>query len=283
MLEDKPYISSDKKITIEKNKENSTNDSSIVYKIIAEINDYKYEGTTSNHLKRNGYGLNKFSTGDLYLGNWKEDEKDGYGLLITHKDNKNLEIFLGNWKAGKKKYGFYLWGTKEGSVIDEKSYDCFFGNFEDDKYKYGLYCTSSGEKISYYIGNFEKSHERTSDINKSDLNGFFYSEQENKIFQGNFENDHLKEGNIYFLTENKAARCKFNQHGDIQESELLKMESQDIKIAFNEAITKNNRLKDINFKAIISDLNKYLNDVSLNSCLNKLEEKLEKLIPEANK
>jgi len=118
------------------------------------------------------------------------------------------------------------------------------------------------------------------EMNKSDQNGFFYSEKENKIFQGKFESDQLREGEIFFINENKGARCKF-ENENLQESQVLRMEDQKNKTALNNAIITKDSVKEINFKAIITDLNKYLSGLETHTPLIKLEEKLEKLVPQA--
>ncbi len=244
-----------------------------------KLDDYNYVGTATKHFKRNGHGLNKFSNNDVYLGNWKEDEKEGFGLQVTTKENdKSVDIFIGNWKSGKRMYGLYLWGMKEGQNLDDKNFDFFFGNYSEDKYKNGLYMTSSKDGFSVYIGNFERG--KMGEMNKSDQNGFFYSEKENKIFQGKFESDQLREGEIFFINENKGARCKF-ENENLQESQVLRMEDQKNKTALNNAIITKDSVKEINFKATITDLNKYLSGLETHTPLIKLEEKLEKLVPQA--
>jgi hypothetical protein len=57
-----------------------------------------YYGDVKNNLK-NGYGIFEYFNGYIYLGEWKDDKRDGeHGIL---RDKNNM-IYNGDWKDDKK-------------------------------------------------------------------------------------------------------------------------------------------------------------------------------------
>lgn len=44
-------------------------------------NGDEYDGTLKNNKIKHGYGIYKYSNGDVYEGEWVEDEQQGNGIL----------------------------------------------------------------------------------------------------------------------------------------------------------------------------------------------------------
>ena len=64
-------------------------------KNVIEYPDGIYHGDINNN-KRNGYGEFKYNNDYLYLGEWKDDKREGdYGILFNEK---NIKIYNGRWK-----------------------------------------------------------------------------------------------------------------------------------------------------------------------------------------
>lgn len=78
-----------------------------------------YEGTVVNG-RANGYGKGKLTNGNIYEGNWKDNNWDGKGKLI----NKEGSIYEGDFIDGKLtgncKYTFADGRKYEGGVLDFK-------------------------------------------------------------------------------------------------------------------------------------------------------------------
>ena len=73
-----------------------------------------YEGNYKDDLKH-GYGKFYWAGGNIYQGNYKDDLKHGYGKVTF----SNGDVYVGNWEDGVKHgYGKYTWAdgdTYEGN------------------------------------------------------------------------------------------------------------------------------------------------------------------------
>ena len=80
-----------------------------------------YHGDIRNK-SRNGYGIFEYNNGYIYLGEWKDDKREGeHGIL---EDNKNI-IYNGDWKNDKKEgYG----------ISYEKGKEKYNGEWKNDLY-----------------------------------------------------------------------------------------------------------------------------------------------------
>lgn len=57
-----------------------------------------YEGDWKNDIKE-GKGVLTFSTGDIYDGNWLTNKRDGYGIYIYNSGDR----YYGVWKGDVKR------------------------------------------------------------------------------------------------------------------------------------------------------------------------------------
>ena len=90
---------------------------------------------------KQGYHEYKYSNGDNYHGQWKDDMKHGQGVYFSKTGN----IFVGKFRYGKK-HGLGISTVKSGTVYD--------GNYRNDKRSgKGKLTERSGAK---YEGEFRK-------------------------------------------------------------------------------------------------------------------------------
>jgi hypothetical protein len=70
-----------------------------------------FDGCCSNGL-RHGFGVYRYANGDVYIGNWEKDQKDGRGIMIW----ANGDVFDGFWSNGLIIHGS-AWNLSLGLLI----------------------------------------------------------------------------------------------------------------------------------------------------------------------
>jgi hypothetical protein len=169
-------------------------------KYIAKINSksFKYLGILSKNLKKESYGYNYYGNGDEYIGQWKNDKKDGHGIYFF-KENEGdeiKEIYVGEFKNNKKSgEGIYFHMTKLGQEEDiciPIDFSLAIGQFNDDNFSKGIIISMKDGKRKIYKGTIDKEG------NKYGKNTELY-EDDNKIFHGIYEKNIMKEGRIIIM------------------------------------------------------------------------------------
>lgn len=88
------------------------------------MGQYNYNGK-----RKNGFGIERYRNGSLYIGDFSEDKISGRGMLITNgKDISNVEgavVYIGGWRDGKKS-GSGVCYNHQGEIV-------FEGKFSGDK------------------------------------------------------------------------------------------------------------------------------------------------------
>ena len=165
--------------------------------------DFDYIGILSNQLKRDKYGYSKMDNGDEFLGEYKNEIRDGFGIYkyFTEKDEENIqEIYIGNYTNNKKQgEGMYLKISK--SIKNELNknnilinYNSGIGFFEEDIIKYGkIYSSKEGIDMLYQGKLNEKGEPEDDD-------GLII-EEGNKIFKGKISNVDMVEGRNIVINE----------------------------------------------------------------------------------
>ena len=153
------------------------------------------------HGHANGYGIFVHSKGDIYKGEFHNDEINGYGEYQLKKMTINcgywvnsslLGIGLEKWKDSyywgcflngqKNGIGIYIWNNKSKYEGEWKN-DCIHG--------YGIYYFSDGRK---YIGEWKNNY----------MNGFgIYKWKNNKKYFGFFKNGVKNGFGIFYLLNGK--------------------------------------------------------------------------------
>lgn len=88
------------------------------------IGQYNYNGK-----RKNGFGIERYKNGAIYIGDFVEDKVSGRGMLISQKkgiDNvENAVVYVGIWRDGKK--------NGRGTCYDASGNVVFRGKFVNDK------------------------------------------------------------------------------------------------------------------------------------------------------
>ncbi len=196
------------------------------YILVLEKDYMKYSGTINDKYQRDGYGLEIYSNGDKYVGQFNSDLRDENGIYYFYPTNSYqksyyslVECYLGKWKNNKiDKDGMYIWMDEPVNNYEYESanFDAYVGEFEESKYKRGTYLSKINNDYSLYHGNFDK------DGKKNDNDAYYYTSKSNKIFHGKFRKDVLVSGYLCSLNKEEEnvtdlAYCKFNEDGSIND------------------------------------------------------------------
>lgn len=88
------------------------------------IGQYNYNGK-----RKNGFGIERYRNGSLYVGDFSEDAVSGRGMMIMNgKDIPNVSgaiVYIGNWRDGKK--------SGKGTCYDTHGNLVYEGKFSNDK------------------------------------------------------------------------------------------------------------------------------------------------------
>jgi hypothetical protein len=210
------------------NEESLGNSSKSTEKYVAYFEkDYlRFSGIINNKYKRDGYGLEMFSNGDKYIGQFNSDLREGNGIYFFAPTNNNMisyhlqvECYLGKWKNNViDKNGIYIWMDEpvNSYEYDDANFDAYIGEFEEGKYKRGTYITKSNNDYTLYHGNFDKEGK------KNDNDAYFYTSRNNKVFHGKIKGDLLISGYLSSFDDEAGnvtdlIYCKFNEEGKINE------------------------------------------------------------------
>lgn len=166
--------------------------------------NFDYIGVLSNQLKRDKYGYSKMEKehSDEYLGEYKNELRDGFGIYKFNSDNDEdiKEIYIGNYKNNKKEgEGMYLKISK--SIKEDSSgndilinYNSGIGTFESDIFKNGkIFNCKDGVKILY--------QGKLNEIGEPEDDDAIIYEEENKIFRGKISRGDMIEGRNIILNE----------------------------------------------------------------------------------
>ena len=166
--------------------------------------NFDYIGILSNQLKRDKYGYSKMEKehSDEYLGEYKNELRDGFGIYKFNSDNDEdiKEIYIGNYKNNKKEgEGVYLKiskSIKEGSSVNDIliNYNSGIGTFEGDIFKNGkIFNCKDGVQILY--------QGKLNEIGEPEDDDAIIYEEENKIFRGKVSRGDMIEGRNIILNE----------------------------------------------------------------------------------
>ena len=153
------------------------------FSLIEIKNSCKYIGILSENFSKEKLGINYYANNDIYIGEWKNNLKEGNGLYIYNSINNQKELFIGKWNKGLKLgKGIYYFSNDNLS-----NYIIFFGDVNNENFEQGFMIENNGIK-KLYKGKFK-------DLKKEDDNGILL-EGNDKAFFGKFKNDEIIEGNI---------------------------------------------------------------------------------------
>ena len=256
--------------------------------------NFDYIGVLSNQLKRDKYGYSKMEKehSDEYLGEYKNELRDGFGIYKFNSDNDEdiKEIYIGNYKNNKKEgEGMYLKISK--SIKEDSSgndilinYNSGIGTFESDIFKNGkIFNCKDGVKILY--------QGKLNEIGEPEDDDAIIYEEENKIFRGKISrgdmiegrniilNEKLEKVNSYYFTKiDGKYDFDYFKKEEIDEDCIKKLKEnpiqnygKNIQNIFNEINNAFNKFKDYD-TAIRTDFEK---DIK-----NKIKNEIDKIIKE---
>ena len=165
-------------------------DKSIAQFIVNYQNEFtSYVGFINYLFEREFFGINYFSDGSIYLGEFNRNLINGLGLFI-YNNKKNL--YFGNFENFEKKgEGLYIWKTTNdlnSSLIDE-DFTCFIGQIEDKIMIDGIYIKKINDEKIIYKGNFKNDK-------FDDKKGLLIDIKNNKFYIGKFEKNEFIDGLI---------------------------------------------------------------------------------------
>jgi len=179
-------------------------------------------GISANFKMREGFGLNKYENENIfYLGQWKNNMKEGIGLLkinddtfyagyfhknqfdgngILYDKSKNL-LYIGHMNNGAFDEGVYIDIDKEVyyrgkfilgkkndkncTLIEMKNKQLFIGSVENDEFKKGYLCLYNSKEIQ----NKDENEEINFDFSIEKI-FYYYKDDNNDIkFVYNFDNE----------------------------------------------------------------------------------------------
>ena len=256
--------------------------------------NFDYIGILSNQLKRDKYGYSKMEKehSDEYLGEYKNELRDGFGIYKFNSDNDEdiKEIYIGNYKNNKKEgEGMYLKISK--SIKEDSSgndilinYNSGIGTFESDIFKNGkIFNCKDGVQILY--------QGKLNEIGEPEDDDAIIYEEENKIFRGKISrgdmiegrniilNEKLEKVNSYYFTKiDGKYDFDYFKKEEIDEDCIKKLKEnpiqnygKNIQNIFNEINNAFNKFKDYD-TAIRTDFEK---DIK-----NKIKNEIDKIIKE---
>ncbi len=172
-------------------KNDKINEEGIYYYYNGDI----YDGELDDNLNRNGNGILRYKNGLIYNGEWKNNEKNGKGIIYSNEDD--YEIIIKNNQL------FEEYKIKEIFKLNIKDY-IFKGNFINNK--------KNGEGILYkrynenflfndtiFIGEYKE--------NKIEGEGIIHFINDN-YFKGYWKNDNIDENKEYTLYTNKLKEIR---------------------------------------------------------------------------
>ena len=122
----------------------------IKYISLLKKENVQYSGMLNDSFLKEGYGLEIYSNGDKYFGQYYSDLRNDNGIYYSapekNEDNDNIktECYMGQWKNNlKDKYGIYIWMEEPqyNNEYKNSNFDAYIGEFEDEKYIRGSYLT----------------------------------------------------------------------------------------------------------------------------------------------
>ena len=251
--------------------------------------NFDYIGILTNQLKRDKYGYSIMDNKDEYLGEYKHDIRDGYGIYkfnFSEKDDVQ-EIYIGNYKNNKKEgEGMYL---KIYKNIKDDSNKNILINFNSGLGTFVCDVLTSGKIFSSKDGIEMLYQGKLNDKGEPEDDDALIFEEGNKIFRGKILNNDMVEGrniilndkyektNAYYFHKNENKYdFDYSKKEEIDEECIKKLKENPIKnfgkqiqIIFNEINNCFNKFKDFDTAIKIN----FENDIK-----NKIKSEIDKIM-----
>ena len=127
--------------------------------IIPNSKPIDYIGNRDNNGLKTGFGIQKWSNGTIFKGNFKNDRINGWGIVTYSSQNifkgkfsndkaNGFGIYL--FKNGKRKMGYWFNDVLIGIGCEYENDEYFYGEFQNsEKYGLGIVKSQKDDKIIY--------------------------------------------------------------------------------------------------------------------------------------
>lgn len=226
-------------------------------KYFSEISNksFKYIGILTNEFKRDIHGYSLIDNKDEFLGEFKDETRNGFGIYKFKPNDENQEIYIGEYTNNKKEgKGMYL---KIKKIIKEDSngklmlinYISGIGYFKNDALEKGIIYIANDDKKFIYLG-------KLNELGEQDDNDALFIEEGNKIFKGKitkgcmikgrniFINDKYEKTKAYYFTKTK--KDKNEEHFSFNNNKNEELD--------DECIKKMKELMEVNYDKKIQEI-----------------------------
>lgn len=246
-------------LTKEEIKKKDPNSDYLKYFAQISTKNFQYIGNLSSQLKREKYGYSLMDNKDEFLGEYKNEIRNGFGIYKFHPNDEEQEIYIGDYinnsKTGKGIYLKIFKSIKDDSTdeLNLVNFNCGMGTFQDDIFKSGKIFSVDYENETLYKGN----------INEiglpSDKEALIF-EGGDKIFMGNVVDGELHEGRNIIVDEkwDKKKGYYFTKSGNKNEPYTFNIYKDEEKDEAKINMIKQSSVK--TYKAQIQNIFKDVND-----------------------
>lgn len=146
------------------------------------MGQYNYNGK-----RKNGFGIERYKNGSVYVGDFVEGKVSGRGMLITSgKDIDGVEgatVYVGNWRDGKK--------NGRGTCYDASGKVVFRGKFANDKPSEASEADNANRSFAIkdigkdvYLGEMSGNRQDGFGLTLMESGEFVYGSMKNGVRQG---------------------------------------------------------------------------------------------------
>ena len=254
-------------LTEEELKKKDPNSDFPKYFSLITTKNFKYTGVLSNNLKRENYGYSLMENKDEFLGEYKNEIREGFGIYKFLSNEEEQDIYIGEYKNNKKNgKGLYLKIKKcindnePANNLSLINYNCAIGDFEADSFKKGKFFSVINDNETLYKG-------KINEIGVPSDEDALIVDGNNKIFVGKLINGEMIEGRNIFVDEKGEKTkayyfSKTNNKDNSYNFDLNKNEEKDndiIKILKESSMKNYNKMIQNIFKDINEAFTKFEN------------------------
>ena len=162
--------------------------------------NFKYIGILTNELKRDIYGYSLLDNQDEFLGEYKNQIREGFGIYKFKPNEERHEIYIGEYINNKKEgKGIFI---KINKIIKDDSngklvlidFDSNIGTFKDNLFEKGIIYSLKDKAERLYYG-------KLNDLGEQEDTEALLIEDKNKIFKGKISKGNLIEGRNIFIND----------------------------------------------------------------------------------
>ena len=219
-------------------------------KYFADIknNNEHYIGVLTSNFNKELFGYILINQGDEYLGQFKKEKKNGFGIYkFNNKNDKERDIFIGNFIENNiNGEGIYINIINIMNNENDKSpklekYNCYIGLFEKGIFKKGKIYTveNSSEKLIFKEDEKEEDNREEKEVINYERNN-----NVNLYKKGKAKDKILYEGYAIYFNDNKEIKNKFSfKYNDNLQYDFTYLDDEEIEKQLIEECEKKNFLK----------------------------------------